>query len=390
MTQLGPLLDDAYLASLGSPGGPMAWGQEIPRRRSLKVVSAHDLANERAPERLWLVPEMIPRGKTTLLYGNGGDGKSLLNLQLNVAVATGTDWIGHMPEPGGVLLISAEDDVDEVHRRLADIVSGRPDINVDDLSNLRVVDLAGEDAILAAPQGRSILLTPTPLFTEVERLVEEHRPILLSIDTAADVFGGDENVRSQVRQFLGLLTGLAIRYEMAVVVLAHPSLSGMTSGAGTGGSTAWSNSVRSRLYLAPVKTAEGVRPDPCLKQLTVMKNNYGPTGETISLRWERGRFVLAGGGWQASQSNAEVDEVFVNLLKLFINQNRNVVATPGKSYAPSEFASHADSRGVSKGTFKQSMDRLLATGRIENVEYGPPSTRRSKLAFPAMGESNED
>jgi RecA-family ATPase len=262
---------------------------------------------------------------------------------------------------------------------LTDIIAGRDDINNNDLANLRIVDLAGQDAILAFPEGRGTTLNPSRLFAEIERLVEIYRPIMLGIDTLADVYAGDENVRSQVRQFLGILTGLAIKYEMAVVVLAHPSLSGMASGSGTGGSTAWHNSVRSRLYLAPMKSENGDIPDPALKSLTVMKSNYGPSGESIPLKWERGRFVLAGGNWKSAISNAETDKIFIDLLEQFSREGRNVASKKGTSYAPSEFAGHADSKGITKDAFKKAMDRLLKSGKIKIEEYGPPSRRRSKL-----------
>src|ERR1700730_3722042 len=37
----------------------------------------------------------------------------------------------------------------------------------------------------------------------------------------------------------------------------------------------------------------------------VMKSNYGPSGETIQLRWERGRFVLARCNSKSAITNAE-------------------------------------------------------------------------------------
>lgn len=381
--------DPIYLHSLsvfGEPSDPepLAWRNTQTRldggnRPTLKIYSADQLAREPAPQRGWLVKDMIPRGRVSLLYGNGGDGKSLLQLQLGVAVATGSDWIGRLPEQGGVLLVSAEDDKDEVHRRLADIIAGRVDLSVEDLASLKIIDLAGQDAILAFPDNRSGMLKPSPLFSELERLVEKHQPIMLGVDTLADVYGGDENIRAQARQFLGLLTGLAMRHDMAVVVLAHPSLSGMTSGSGTSGNTAWSNSVRSRLYLAPKKADEGSALDPSLKQLTIMKANYGPSGETISLRWERGRFVLADGPVNVFRPEHEIDQIFLDLLDQFTREGRNVTTKKGTSYAPSEFANHVDAKGVSNLAFRRSMDRLLAAKKIENVEEGSPSRRRSRL-----------
>jgi RecA-family ATPase len=372
-----PPFDEDYLASLDAFGEPNAWRSRPRSRPALKIFSADDLVKTAAPERRWLVPDMIPQGRVTLLYGNGGDGKSLLELQLAIAVAPGTDWIGRMPQQGRALLVSAEDDVDDIHRRLDGIIAGRADLNIGDLSNLKMIDLTGQDAILAFPDNRGGFLKPAPLFAEIERFVDEHRPIMLGIDTLADVYGGDENIRAQARQFIGLLTGLAIRYDMAIVILAHPSLSGMTSGRGTSGNTAWSNSVRSRLYLAPVDAPEGSKPDPALRRLMLMKSNYGPAGESISLRWDRGRFVVVGEDWKTSLSSLEIDQLFLNLLEQFTREGRNVTAKKGTSYAPNEFAGHVDARGVGKQEFRLAMDRLLGARRIENVEEGAPSRRKS-------------
>lgn len=98
------------------------------------------------------------------------------------------------------------------------------------------------------------------------------------------MYGGDENIRPQVRQFIGFLRRLCQKYKVTIVLIAHPSLSGMASGSGTSGNTAWNNSVRSRLYLIPMKTEEDEEPDPNLRQLAVMKNNRGPKGTSIQLR----------------------------------------------------------------------------------------------------------
>jgi len=159
----GPPFDPHYLESLDCLGEPLnGAATSAERRPQLKICTADRLAKESPPERRWLVSDMIAMGRVTLLYGNGGDGKSLLLLQLSIAVATGSDWIGKLPEPGGVLIFSCEDDIDEVHRRLAGIVAGRSDINADDLANLRIIDLAGEDAIIAFPKNRAGALKPLP------------------------------------------------------------------------------------------------------------------------------------------------------------------------------------------------------------------------------------
>ena len=121
------------------------------------------------------------------------------------------------------------------------------------------------------PDGRAGILSPTPLMIKIEEQIAKIKPVMVAIDASADVYGGDENVRPQVRQFLSFLRRLAQKYNTAIILISHPSLSGMASGSGTSGNTAWNNSVRSRIYVEPVKTEKNEEPDPMLRRLTVKK-----------------------------------------------------------------------------------------------------------------------
>jgi RecA-family ATPase len=49
------------------------------------------------------------------------------------------------------------------------------------------------------------LVKPTPLFLRLMKAAIEIKPMLIDIDTSADAFAGNENNRSQVRQFVGML-----------------------------------------------------------------------------------------------------------------------------------------------------------------------------------------
>lgn len=98
------------------------------------------------------MPDLIPARTVTLLYGDGGTGKSLLALQLAVTVALGQSWIGLPVKAGKALFPSTEDEADELHRRLADIVRNEG-ARLSDLRNLTIRSLAGEDAMLARLAG---------------------------------------------------------------------------------------------------------------------------------------------------------------------------------------------------------------------------------------------
>lgn len=110
------------------------------------------------------------------------------------------------------------------------------------------------------------------------------------MDTLADLFPGNENDRAQARHFVGMIRGLAIRHDCAVVMLSRPSLSGMTSGSGSSGSTASNNSARSRLYFERIES-DGCEVDPDARVLRTMKANQRLTSEEIGVRWHAGVFV---------------------------------------------------------------------------------------------------
>ena len=195
----------------------------------LRVVSAASFAGVAPPERRWVVKDMIPDRTVTILSGDGGGGKTTLKLQLATAIAGARPWLGHSPDPGRVLVVTAEDDEDEIHRRIAAIAKSL-DVDLSDLGDLHIVPLAGQDAVMGAPEGKAALIAPTAVFRGLVALVERIRPRLVVLDALADVYGGEENARAQARQFITLLRGLAIKNDLAVVLIAHPSLSGMAIG----------------------------------------------------------------------------------------------------------------------------------------------------------------
>lgn len=206
---------------------------------------------------------------------------------------------------------------------------------------------------------------------------------LTALDVLADMFGGDENSRVQSRQFIGLLKTLARKHACAFLVLAHPSLTGMNTGTGTSGSTGWNNAVRSRLYLQTAKASDGTEPNPNLRTLQGMKNNYGVPGGKIDLEWKNGLFVPVHGatGLDKMAAEAKIDDAFIAILKKFTTQGRDCSPNPGPTYAPVMFASEPEAKRFSKAAFASAMSRLLSANAIHAEGAGPPSRRRTKLAL---------
>ena len=345
------------------------------------IFRASDLDGQPIPPRVWHVQDLIPSGTVTLLGGDGGTGKSLLALQLAASTALDRAWLGLGVRPGKASYLSAEDDKAELHRRLADVAQAEG-VTLADLGALTLRSLAGEDALLAL-LGAGGALEATPLLDAVDEMLQRDQPDLLVLDTLADYFPGNENDRAQARQFIGLLRGLAIRHRCAVVMLAHPSLTGINSGTGTSGSTGWNNSVRSRLYLSRVAN-DGYEQNPDARLLRTMKSNYARTGAEIALTWQSGVFVADAPvtGLDRVATSAKAERVFLKLMREFTEQGRHVNHSGGATYAPKLFAEHPKVEGCTKRALKLAMDGLLDVGKVKIATDGPPSKRRSFLALP--------
>jgi RecA-family ATPase len=357
----------------GEPDDPPAVSTEL-RSRRINVAS---LEGKKVPDREWLVHDLVPAKNVTLLYGDGGTGKSLVELQMSADIVTGTPFFTHLVQKGSVEFITAEDSLDEMHRRLADI-SQANGIPLSALSGLHITSLAEVDAMLAvADDARSGALAMTALYRELESVIAESKPALVVLDTLADVFGGNEVIRAQARQFIASLRRLCFQYGTTIIVLAHPSVAGMEKG--TSGSTGWNNSVRSRLLFKRVYENDGrTELDEDARVLQVGKSNYGRVGLEIRMQWRRGVFVHKAGGDPLVLAS-KGDRVFLELLTKARSQNVEVHLKTGKGYAPEEFKVDASKQGVSKDELAKAMKRLLDVGQIENAPFGPPSRIRYRL-----------
>ena len=346
------------------------------------LVSASSFDGLPVPLREFHVPGM-PAHDVTDLTGDGGGGKSLLALQLAFATATSTPWLGMYPRTGRVLYVSCEDDCDELHRRIASI-SAATGVPIGDACNLKLWSLAGQDAVLATFD-RDGRISETAKMRMLQEAVGSVRPTFMVLDTRADLFGGDEIKRVEVRQFVGALRKIALEEQVTILMLSHPSLSGMSSGAGTGGSTAWNNSVRARWYLEPEpreKGEVGFIPDPDVRVLTTKKSNYGRVGQQLRLRWNDGVFTLDGDGHDDLQAarGREAERRFVEALAAYNLQGRYVSDATGRNFAPAMFAADkAIAGGFGKVAFTDAMNRLLSTSQLRVEMAGPPSRQVRKL-----------
>jgi RecA-family ATPase len=336
------------------------------------------------PERKWAIRDRVPLKQAGLFSGEGGTGKSILELMKNVAHVAAKDWLGSMPEPGPAFYLGAEDDEEEIHIRLAAIAK-HYDTTFKELTDggLRILPLLGKDATLCAvTKGGNIEVTA--LYRQLYEAAGDIKPKNISIDTLSRAFSGNEIDRVQVYAFAMHMQALAMVANGAVTVLSHPSLQGINSGSGLSGSTAWHGAFRFRQYLKGVKASDGEQPDNDLRELEFKKNQYGPRGENIVLRYQRGLFLPEGGisNLDKASRSAKAEEVFMDLLRRFGAEGRNVSENKNApTYAPAKFEREEEAKKFrfKKAELEQAMRDLFRTQRLRVEPYGKASLGRQRL-----------
>lgn len=366
------------------------------------AVNGHDQANasppirwldmsrwdhERVPERKWAIRDRVPLNQAGLFSGEGGTGKSIIELMKNVAHVAGKDWLGAMPEPGPAMYIGAEDDKDELHIRLAAIAKHH-EVAFQQLvdGGLHVLCLLGQDATLCAATGKGGKVETTSLYRQLYEAAGDIKPKNISIDTLSRAFAGNEIDRVQVYAFANHMQALAMVAGGSVTILSHPSLSGVTNGSGISGSTAWHGAFRFRQYLKGIKPDGGEQPEGDLRELEFKKNQYGPAAESIVLQYQRGLFLPVAGANSLEKMAAEqsADDMFLRLMGKFEQQGRNVSDKKNApTFAPTTFATDPEAKAIpsARKAFIGAMARLFSAGKIKVETYGRPARPSTKLVI---------
>lgn len=227
---------------------------------------------------------ILPLGKAGLLIAQGGVGKTMALVQLAVSVATGRRWFDHylVATTGRVLLALAEEDEEEVDRRLyeAGIAMRLTDAQRAQVGE-RVValGLSGYVTALVAQDGQQSVETDVLSF--FRRKLAEGNWTLVVLDTLSRFAGGDtEKDNAQATRFIQTIESLCRAPGSPTVLIAHhTNKTSRTDGSKTSssharGATALTDNTRWTANLERV--GEGVK-------FEITKSNYAPDAPAIML-----------------------------------------------------------------------------------------------------------
>ena len=212
--------------------GPTAQGYEGFYDRA--PVNGNTLGVCEPPPRQWLINGKggLPRNVVGCIAGQGGCGKTLFALQLAASIASGVDCLGgafQLAQSGPVLMALAEDDMDEVDRRMFRI---RSEIGVGTLDALHVWPRGGDARLVE----RNIKggLVESAGYKALCRKVAEVKPALVVLDSLSVVAGEAEMSNPDGAYVVSLLGRICDICECTVLFLTHVSKASLASKAGAG------------------------------------------------------------------------------------------------------------------------------------------------------------
>lgn len=193
------------------------------KANALRIVPAFNFNEEDIPLRQWVIPGLLIRKHLSVLVAPPGAGKSLLTLQLGLAIARGEEWGGFNPRGSyRVFAINSEDDIDELRRRLSAAVRTMQ-IDRSELTDSFYLAENPESIVVAKTDPRTKSVTRLPLVDEIIRIVTDQKIDVFIVDPFAETFDGDENSNSEVKWAAAIWREVARKTNAAVLLVHHVS-----------------------------------------------------------------------------------------------------------------------------------------------------------------------
>jgi hypothetical protein len=211
------------------------------------------------PPRGWLLGNIFCRRFISSVIADGGTGKSALRLAQLLSLAVGRALTSeHVFMRCRVLIVSLEDNADELRRRLraACLHHGVEQAELKGWLFLAAPGVAGGKLMVLDPHGRPILGN---LAGKLARTIAERKIDIASLDPFVKSHGIEENNNSMIDSVVQVLADMAEQFDMAIDVPHHAAKGPADPGNANRGRGASSMKDAGRLIytLTPMSPEEG-------------------------------------------------------------------------------------------------------------------------------------
>ena len=179
----------------------------------------------KAPEQKFLIGDTIPLGVPCVFAAAGDSGKGMMTLDLAMKVASGASmqnsFGGLVAEHGDVILITAEDDKDEMHRRISRLDPNKYRENYE--HKLRILPLPNLGGVFPIMQKFDNSYLMGEEFSRIyDQMLEMNTLKLIIIDPMASFVHADVNADPAAgAAFMSLLAQMATETGATVMVNHH-------------------------------------------------------------------------------------------------------------------------------------------------------------------------
>jgi hypothetical protein len=200
--------------------------------------------------RPWLVSRMLMLRETTMLVAPGGAGKSSFTLALAAHVALGRDFAGSKAHMAGkVVVYNAEDDQDEMSRRLY-AVCAEYALPFDQVKD-RIALISRDQLNLKLTVNQRPASPNSAHITYLKSLCAEPEVVLLALDPLVALHTANEDDNAEMSMIMDLLMDVARETNVSLLVSHHTSKgSSATENAGSDTAARGAGSIITRCRIA--------------------------------------------------------------------------------------------------------------------------------------------
>ena len=355
---------------------------------ALDKYKARHLLDTTPPPQRYVVDGLIPEPVTAAIVAPGSTGKSFWLMQLAACVCSGVPFMGQaIPNPGAVLMLGAEDDRDEMSRRLHSIVheyrfAGCPLDEKAIGERFYAVSRVGESNLLTYMDGRNIVRMDgkNDRPDNIGEIVKAAQAIpdlrLIILDPISRFRAGDENDNEAATRFVEALE--QIRKETGVTVLcAHHSRKGSDGKDADSirGASALVDAFRFAATLAKIRPDEAkkMRMDESevksLVHFNVVKSNYRTDVDEMWLRRGVGGVLRPTDAPEQIPSGAHVKaeeryETTLKKLRELVRQKDEDGKPLTRSKLKREYGGTSNVFGIGRDTLADIANRAIDEGKL--------------------------
>ena len=182
------------------------------------------------PRRPWVVPGYALRGAVTVVCGPPSALKSSLVLGWACALALQYDFGRFRPlKVGTTLIYNVEDDQMEQRRRLSATLRHFPGATPASIKGRIIRTGPAQIGTLLTRDDRGGIHV-TPAMERLEALIEERQLDILVVDPLSELHNAEENDNTALRAVIAEFRRLAIKHNIAVIILHHTRKGSATPG----------------------------------------------------------------------------------------------------------------------------------------------------------------